>query len=86
MELLKNGYSNNFYNLRNTLVTYETKKEDEIIKKIDNQIKEIQMSNLENTEKELELLKKQKSERIKLIEPTINTKIKDSKRNSCKCC
>ena len=77
LELLKNGYSNNFYNLRNTLVTYETKKEDEIIKKIDNQIKEIQMSNLENTEKELELLKKQKSERIKLIEPTINTKIKD---------
>lgn len=84
LEYLKKGHSNNFYNLRDLLVTYETKKGSVFIKEYDTRIKELceKIKNCSEGESEiykeqLKILKKEKSEKMKQLTPEKNPLVKE---------
>jgi transposase len=84
LEYLKKGHSNNFFNLRDLLVTYETKKGNVFVKEYDSRIKELNNRLRECTELEsdiykeqLKLLKKEKAEKMKQVDSEKNPLVKE---------
>lgn len=81
LEHLKKGHSNNFFYLRDLLVTNESKKGNVFVMEYDTRIKEVQeklkKSSEEIYKKELETLKKVKLEKMKSISAVKNPLIKE---------
>jgi hypothetical protein len=98
LEYLKKGHTNNFYNLRDLLVTYETKKANVFVIEFDNRIKELceklkdcSESQSEIYKEQLKILKNQKSEKMKQVVSEKNPLVKEfelktSQGNTSKCC
>jgi hypothetical protein len=80
LEYLKKGHSNNFYNLRDLLVTYETKKGNVFIKEYDTRIKKLCEKFDEKSEiykEQLKILKMEKSEKMKQVTSEKNPLVKE---------
>jgi hypothetical protein len=84
LEYLKKGHSNNFYNLRDLLVTYETKKGNVFVKEYDCRIKELyeKIKNCSGSDSEiykeqLKILKKEKSKKMKEVTSEKNPLVKE---------
>jgi putative transposase len=84
LEQLKKGHTNNFFNLRDLLVTNESKKGNVFVMEYDSRIKEVQEKlknanelEIEIFKNELRILKKEKLEKMKSVTAVKNPLIKE---------